>query len=58
MLDLDDAESRKWTFTLLINEVLFIVLSLVPGWPKLEQYARKMWGDGDWTITINPPGVS
>jgi len=28
----------------------------LPGWPKLEQYARKMWGDGDWAITINPPG--
>jgi len=28
----------------------------LPGWPKLEQYARKTWGDGDWSITINPPG--
>jgi hypothetical protein len=28
----------------------------LPGWPKLEDYARSKWGDGDWTITINPPG--
>jgi len=28
----------------------------LPGWSKLEQYARTTWGDGDWTITINPPG--
>jgi hypothetical protein len=29
---------------------------IVPGWPKLEQYARTTWGEGDWTIAINPPG--
>jgi len=28
----------------------------LPGWGRLEQYARTTWGDGDWTITINPPG--
>jgi len=28
----------------------------LPGWSKLEQYARTTWGEGDWTITINPPG--
>jgi len=28
----------------------------LPGWQRLEQYARTTWGDGDWTITINPPG--
>lgn len=28
----------------------------LPGWPKLEQYARTTWGEGDWTIAINPPG--
>jgi len=28
----------------------------LPGWGQLEQYARTTWGDGDWTITINPPG--
>ncbi|KAF8967016.1 hypothetical protein BDZ97DRAFT_1916976 [Flammula alnicola] len=24
----------------------------LPGWSKLEQYARETWGDGDWTITL------
>lgn len=28
----------------------------LPGWSKLEQYARSTWGEGEWTITINPPG--
>ncbi|KAH9480665.1 hypothetical protein JR316_0007265 [Psilocybe cubensis] len=28
----------------------------LPGWPKLEQYARSKWGEGEWTIIINPPG--
>jgi hypothetical protein len=28
----------------------------LPGWPILKQYALEMWGDGDYTITINPPG--
>jgi len=28
----------------------------LPGWEKLEKYARDTWGDGDWTVTINPPG--
>ncbi|KAF5315262.1 hypothetical protein D9619_006953 [Psilocybe cf. subviscida] len=28
----------------------------LPGWDKLEKYARDTWGGGDWTITINPPG--
>jgi hypothetical protein len=28
----------------------------LPGWEKLEKYARATWGDGDWTVTINPPG--
>ncbi|KIM36766.1 hypothetical protein M413DRAFT_31395 [Hebeloma cylindrosporum] len=28
----------------------------LPGWGQFEQYARTKWGDGDWTITINPPG--
>jgi len=28
----------------------------LPGWPKLLQYARSTWGEGDWTIEINPPG--
>jgi len=27
----------------------------LPGWGQLEQYARSTWGEGDWTITINPP---
>ncbi|PPQ78752.1 hypothetical protein CVT25_010755 [Psilocybe cyanescens] len=30
----------------------------LPGWAQLEQYARSKWGEGDWTITINPAGVS
>ncbi|KAF9485815.1 hypothetical protein BDN70DRAFT_916652 [Pholiota conissans] len=28
----------------------------LPGWSKLEQYARSTWGAGEWEITINPPG--
>ncbi|KAF8177030.1 hypothetical protein BJ912DRAFT_1045822 [Pholiota molesta] len=28
----------------------------LPGWSKLEQYARSTWGEGEWTVTINPPG--
>lgn len=28
----------------------------LPGWSKLEKYARSMWGDGDWDIVINPGG--
>ncbi|PPQ96685.1 hypothetical protein CVT26_010314 [Gymnopilus dilepis] len=28
----------------------------LPGWPKLLQYARSTWGEGDWTIEINPSG--
>jgi hypothetical protein len=28
----------------------------LPGWPILQQYARSMWGKGDYKITINPPG--
>lgn len=35
---------------------IYIVFT-VPGWEKLEKYARATWGDGDWTVTINPPGV-
>jgi hypothetical protein len=28
----------------------------LPGWTKLEKYARDTWGEGDYTVTINPPG--
>jgi len=28
----------------------------LPGWSRVEEYARKTWGTGDWEITINPPG--
>ena len=30
----------------------------VPGWSRVEEYARDKWGAGDWDIIINPPGVS
>jgi len=26
------------------------------GWSRVEEYARKTWGTGDWEIDINPPG--
>lgn len=28
----------------------------LPGWSRVEQYARDTWGTGDWDIIINPPG--
>jgi len=28
----------------------------LPGWSRVEEYARKTWGTGDWDILINPPG--
>jgi len=28
----------------------------LPGWSKLQEYATDTWGEGDVTITINPPG--
>jgi len=28
----------------------------LPGWSRVEEYARKTWGTGNWEITINPPG--
>jgi len=28
----------------------------LPGWSRVEEYARKTWGTGDWEIVINPPG--
>ncbi|KAF8158472.1 hypothetical protein B0H34DRAFT_797857 [Crassisporium funariophilum] len=28
----------------------------LPGYAQLEQHARDTWGEGDWTITINPAG--
>ncbi|CAA7258819.1 unnamed protein product [Cyclocybe aegerita] len=28
----------------------------LPGWHQVIQHARSTWGEGDWTITINPPG--
>lgn len=28
----------------------------LPGWPKLEKYARDTWGDGEYKITFNPYG--
>jgi hypothetical protein len=28
----------------------------LPGWSKLQQYAMDTWGEGDVTITVNPPG--
>jgi len=28
----------------------------LPGWSRVEEYARKTWGTGDWDIIINPPG--
>jgi len=28
----------------------------LPGWAKLEKYARSTWGEGEWDIVINPPG--
>ena len=35
-----------------------ILLLTVPGWSRVEQYAKDTWGTGDWDIIINPPGVS
>ncbi|XP_006455940.1 hypothetical protein AGABI2DRAFT_180773 [Agaricus bisporus var. bisporus H97] len=26
----------------------------MPGWAKLERYAKDKWGDGDWNIVTNP----
>ncbi|XP_006455941.1 hypothetical protein AGABI2DRAFT_121855 [Agaricus bisporus var. bisporus H97] len=26
----------------------------MPGWAKLEKYAKDTWGDGDWNIVTNP----
>ena len=37
---------------------LTFFLRAVPGWSRVEQYARDTWGTGDWDIIINPPGVS
>jgi len=28
----------------------------LPGWSRVEEYAKKTWGTGDWEIDINPPG--
>jgi uncharacterized protein YjhX (UPF0386 family) len=28
----------------------------LPGWSRVEQYARDTWGTGDWDIIINPHG--
>jgi len=28
----------------------------LPGYSKLEEYARTKWGDDEWTMSINPPG--
>jgi len=28
----------------------------LPGWSRVEEYARKTWGTGNWEIDINPPG--
>jgi len=28
----------------------------LPGWSRVEQYAKDTWGTGDWDIIINPPG--
>jgi len=28
----------------------------LPGWSRVEQYARDTWGTGDWDIFINPHG--
>jgi hypothetical protein len=33
-------------------------MDLVPGWAKLEQYAKDTWGDGGWNIVTNPSDVS
>ena len=31
--------------------------SLVPGWSKIERYAKDHFGTGDWDIVVNPPDV-
>jgi len=36
----------------------FFLSYTVPGWSRVEQYARDTWGTGDLDIIINPPGVS
>jgi hypothetical protein len=33
-------------------------MNSVPGWAKLEQYAKDTWGDGGWNIVTNPSDVS
>jgi len=54
-LDLDDVQSRE---CLKENRRYTLVEQMkVPGWSKLEKHARSMWGDGDWSIVINPAGV-
>ena len=29
----------------------------VPGWPKIEKYISDTWGEGNYTIKVNPSNV-
>ena len=60
------AEIVRWNHARLVimtttfykRRILIFFSHIVPGWSRVEEYARKTWGTGDWEITINPPGVS
>jgi len=58
-LSVDQAKKSKFMMHKL-SQTPFLSLTpcfQVPGWAKLEQYAKDTWGDGGWNIVTNPPEV-
>jgi hypothetical protein len=41
-----------------VMSIMYSDTDSVPGWAKLEQYAKDTWGDGSWNIVTNPSDVS
>jgi len=56
ILDEDDVRSREY-LSKVRKQLLNNTPRSVPGWPKVEKYVTDTWGEGNYTVKINPSNV-